>query len=605
MDQNIGKMLDNRYELIELIGRGGMANVYKAKCHRLNRMVAVKILKSDLADNAEFRRRFRDESRAVAQLSHANIVSVYDVSRSDDMEYIVMELIDGITLKQYMERRGQMDWREALHFVTQIMRALSHAHSRGIIHRDIKPQNIMVLRDGSVKVADFGIACLTDAAQTLTQEALGSVHYISPEQARGDRIDARSDIYSSGVVLYEMLTGRLPFEGDSAVSVAIQHLSSVPLSPRDINENVPEALELICMKAMNPNPDRRYASAEAMLEDLEKFRKDPSTNMEYIRAELKEKDDVEPTQPIPADEVASAVRKTRKTDEKPLQENNKMNKKLLFGIIGGFAALLILIFAAFKIFGNFGDSENGTYVVPDIRGYTVEQAENLPGVKGIFTIEVLGSKPSTQYEPGQIMEQDPAKDHTRKNNLTIKVYLCAEEQKYYMPNLIGYDSREAKLLLDNMDIELNVTFKETYDDQVPAGQVISTTPASDSELKKGNNVLMFVSLGKETKPVTVPSFIGMTLENAIAKAQELGLAVGGTTYQTSDVTVGKVIDQSLAVNSTVEEGTAISFTVSKGQETPVDDPTDNPPVVSPDNPGDPGEDPSVPQGGEGTPDNAH
>lgn len=605
MDQNIGKMLDNRYELIELIGRGGMANVYKAKCHRLNRMVAVKILKSDLADNAEFRRRFRDESRAVAQLSHANIVSVYDVSRSDDMEYIVMELIDGITLKQYMERRGQMDWREALHFVTQIMRALSHAHSRGIIHRDIKPQNIMVLRDGSVKVADFGIACLADAAQTLTQEALGSVHYISPEQARGDRIDARSDIYSSGVVLYEMLTGRLPFEGDSAVSVAIQHLSSVPLSPRDINENVPEALELICMKAMNPNPDRRYASAEAMLEDLEKFRKDPSTNMEYIRAELKEKDDVEPTQPIPADEVASAVRKTRKTDEKPLQENNKMNKKLLFGIIGGFAALLILIFAAFKIFGNFGDSENGTYVVPDIRGYTVEQAENLPGVKGIFTIEVLGSKPSTQYEPGQIMEQDPAKDHTRKNNLTIKVYLCAEEQKYYMPHLIGYDSREAKLLLDNMDIELNVTFKETYDDQVPAGQVISTTPASDSELKKGNNVLVFVSLGKETKPVTVPSFIGMTLENAIAKAQELGLAVGGTTYQTSDVTVGKVIDQSLAVNSTVEEGTAISFTVSKGQETPVDDPTDNPPVVPPDNPGDSGEDPSVPQGGEGTPGNAH
>lgn len=605
MDQNIGKMLDNRYELIELIGRGGMANVYKAKCHRLNRMVAVKILKSDLADNAEFRRRFRDESRAVAQLSHANIVSVYDVSRSDDMEYIVMELIDGITLKQYMERRGQMDWREALHFVTQIMRALSHAHSRGIIHRDIKPQNIMVLRDGSVKVADFGIACLADAAQTLTQEALGSVHYISPEQARGDRTDARSDIYSSGVVLYEMLTGRLPFEGDSAVSVAIQHLSSVPLSPRDINENVPEALELICMKAMNPNPDRRYASAEAMLEDLEKFRKDPSTNMEYIRAELKEKDDVEPTQPIPADEVASAVRKTRKTDEKPLQENNKMNKKLLFGIIGGFAALLILIFAAFKIFGNFGDSENGTYVVPDIRGYTVEQAENLPGVKGIFTIEVLGSKPSTQYEPGQIMEQDPAKDHTRKNNLTIKVYLCAEEQKYYMPNLIGYDSREAKLLLDNMDIELNVTFKETYDDQVPAGQVISTTPASDSELKKGNNVLVFVSLGKETKPVTVPSFIGMTLENAIAKAQELGLAVGGTTYQTSDVTVGKVIDQSLAVNSTVEEGTAISFTVSKGQETPVDDPTDNPPVVPPDNPGDSGEDPSVPQGGEGTSDNAH
>ena len=200
MDQDIGKMLDDRYEILELIGSGGMANVYKARCHRLNRLVAIKILKSDLADNADFRRRFHDESQAVAQLSHANIVSVYDVSTNPDREYIVMELIDGITLKQYMERRGRMDWRESLHFITQIMRGLSHAHSRGIIHRDIKPQNIMVLRDGSVKVADFGIACLANQGQTLTQEALGSVHYISPEQARGDRIDARSDIYSAGVL---------------------------------------------------------------------------------------------------------------------------------------------------------------------------------------------------------------------------------------------------------------------------------------------------------------------------------------------------------------------------------------------------------------------
>ena len=250
MDPYIGKMLDNRYEILELIGRGGMANVYKAKCHRLDRLVAVKILHSDLAQNADFRRRFMDESRAVAQLSHPNIVSVYDVSCSDDVDYIVMELIDGVTLKQYMERRGQMDWREALHFITQIMRGLSHAHSRGVIHRDIKPQNIMVLRDGSVRVADFGIACLADQGQTLTQETLGSVHYISPEQARGDRVDARSDIYSAGAVLYEMLTGKLPFQGDSAVSVAIQHLSAVPKAPRELNPDIPEALELICMKAM-------------------------------------------------------------------------------------------------------------------------------------------------------------------------------------------------------------------------------------------------------------------------------------------------------------------------------------------------------------------
>ena len=228
MDQYIGKMLDNRYEILELIGSGGMANVYKAKCHRLNRMVAVKILKNDLAENADFRRRFRDESLAVAQLSHANIVSVYDVSRSGDTEYIVMELVDGITLKQYMERRGKMDWREALHFITQIMRALSHAHSRGIIHRDIKPQNIMVLRDGSVRVADFGIACLADQGQTLTQETLGSVHYISPEQARGDRVDARSDIYSAGVVLYEMLTGKLPFQIPADMEQVLNQREDMP-----------------------------------------------------------------------------------------------------------------------------------------------------------------------------------------------------------------------------------------------------------------------------------------------------------------------------------------------------------------------------------------
>ena len=297
-DPYIGKMLDNRYEILERIGTGGMAIVYKAKCHRLNRLVAVKILKSDLAQDEDFRRRFNAESQAGAQLSHPNIVSVYDVSKGGDIEYIVMELIDGITLKQYMEKRGQLNWRESLHFITQIMRGLSHAHSRGIVHRDIKPQNVMVLRDGSVKVADFGIACLENAAQTLTQEALGSVHYISPEQARGDRTDARSDIYSAGVVLYEMLTGRLPFEGDSAVSVAIQHLSSVPLAPREVNPDIPEQLELICMKAMAPDLEKRYPSADAMIADLEAFRKNPGVNLDFELSDLRPEETDEPTQKL-------------------------------------------------------------------------------------------------------------------------------------------------------------------------------------------------------------------------------------------------------------------------------------------------------------------
>ena len=275
MDKYIGKMLDNRYEILEVIGTGGMAVVYKALDHRLNRLVAVKILKDEFSRNQEFRRRFHAESQAVAMLSHPNIVSVYDVSRSGDVDYIVMELIEGITLKQYLEKKGCLNWRETLHFAMQIAKALEHAHSRGIVHRDIKPHNIMILKDGSIKVADFGIARIASAQSTLTREALGSVHYISPEQAKGAWVDDRSDLYSLGVVMYEMLTGRLPFEGDSAVSVAIQHLSSVPLAPSDIREDVPKALELICMKAMCANINKRYSTATEMLEDLESFRKNP------------------------------------------------------------------------------------------------------------------------------------------------------------------------------------------------------------------------------------------------------------------------------------------------------------------------------------------
>ena len=273
MDRYIGKFLGKRYEILERIGSGGMAVVYKAKCHRLNRFVAIKILKEDLAHDEEFRRRFREESQAVAMLSHPNIVAIYDVSRSEDEaepDYIVMELIEGITLKQYMQKRGgKLSWKEALHFSIQIMKGLSHAHSRGIIHRDIKPHNIMILRDGSVKVADFGIARLMSSAQnTMTQEALGSVHYISPEQARGSRVDTRSDIYSAGVVLYEMLTGRLPYEGDSPVAVAIQHINSIPLSPRELDSSIPEAIEAITMKAMASSVEKRYISADAMVVDL-------------------------------------------------------------------------------------------------------------------------------------------------------------------------------------------------------------------------------------------------------------------------------------------------------------------------------------------------
>ncbi len=580
MDQYIGKMLDNRYELLELIGTGGMANVYKAKCHRLNRLVAIKILKSELAENAEFRRRFRDESLAVAQLSHANIVSIYDVSSSQGIDYIVMELIDGITLKQYMERRGKMDWREALHFITQIMRGLSHAHSRGIIHRDIKPQNIMVLRDGSVKVADFGIACLADAHQTLAQEALGSVHYISPEQAKGERLDARSDIYSAGVVLYEMLTGRLPFEGNSAVSVAIQHLSSVPLNPRELNPDIPEALELICMKAMNADLNKRYQSADAMLVDLEKFRKDPSIDMDYIRTELTDSVDSQPTSQVPVQQVAAAVKKRKAMEEDSDYDDNddddddgtsifdfiRENKKVI-GLFAAGIAVIVLIFVL--IFAGFGRGKDTSYKVPNILGYTVEEANQLDGIKDIFTIEVVGTLNDDHYQPGQIVQQDPAADVVRYSNFVIQVYICADRQEVTMPNLLGNVYQTAKMKLQQYDLNLRVDREEEFSDEYPAGQIIATTPAKDTVLKKGDSIILTVSKGPEK--ITVPSFVGMTYTKAKEEAEKLGLKVGTPEYRYYDpfASEGDVLEQSISANTQVQGGTEITFTVygTPGQQT--------------------------------------
>ena len=582
MDQYIGKMLDNRYELLELIGTGGMANVYKAKCHRLNRLVAIKILKSELAENAEFRRRFRDESLAVAQLSHANIVSIYDVSSSQGIDYIVMELIDGITLKQYMERRGKMDWREALHFITQIMRGLSHAHSRGIIHRDIKPQNIMVLRDGSVKVADFGIACLADAHQTLAQEALGSVHYISPEQAKGERLDARSDIYSAGVVLYEMLTGRLPFEGNSAVSVAIQHLSSVPLSPRELNPDIPEALELICMKAMNADLNKRYQSADAMLVDLEKFRKDPAIDMDYIRTELADSVDSQPTSQVPVQQVAAAVKKRRAAEENDDDDDDygdddddvgasifdfiRENKKVI-GLFAAGIAAIVLIFVL--IFAGFGGEKDTSYKVPNILGYTVEEANQLEGIKDIFTIEVVGTLNDDHYQPGQIVQQDPAADVVRYSNFVIQVYICAERQEIAMPDLLGNVYQTAKMKLQQYDLNLRVDREEAFSDEFPAGQVMATDPVRGTVLKKGDSIMLTVSKGPEK--ITVPSFVGMTYTKAKEEAEKLGLKVGTPEYRYYDpfASEGDVLEQSISANTQVQGGTEIVFTVygTPGQQT--------------------------------------
>ena len=583
MDQYIGKMLDNRYEILERIGTGGMAIVYKAKCHRLNRLVAIKILKSDLAQNEEFRRRFNAESQAVAQLSHPNIVSVYDVSRGGDMEYIVMELIDGITLKQYMEKRGQLNWRESLHFITQIMRGLSHAHSRGIIHRDIKPQNIMVLRDGSVKVADFGIACLADSAQTLTQEALGSVHYISPEQARGDRPDARSDIYSSGVVLYEMLTGRLPFEGESAVSVAIQHLSSIPLAPREINPDIPEQLELICMKAMAPDLEHRYQSADAMIADLEAFRKNPEVEMKFDLSDLRPEENDEPTRTIrtmPSHTVTIPVhqpernypRRERDEDEEPRRAGSGKRGVLVSAVTVAAVAVVIVLFKT--ILGSFAPAVVDQYQVPDLYNMTIEEAENNPRIEGVFEIQKVGSEFSTDVPEGHILRQDPKKGETRKGSqLVIQVWVSAGEETGEVPDLENKSEQDARILLEKLNKEYNLELTveapeelKQFSEEITEGYVIKTEPAQGEILKKGDTVKLILSKGPDIKPVTVLPFVGMSIDSVLSQLESYKLTCDAADVEVvdSDKPGGTIVWQSPASGETVPEWTTIKFRVSAG-----------------------------------------
>ena len=571
MERYIGKMLDNRYEILEIIGKGGMAVVFKAKCHRLNRLVAIKVLKPELADDAEFRRRFHDESQAVAMLSHPNIVSVYDVSKGGDLEYIVMELIDGITLKQYMERRGQLNWRESLHFITQIMKGLSHAHSRGIIHRDIKPHNIMVLRDGSVKVADFGIACLSSKQTMSSKETMGSVHYISPEQAKGEWTDARSDIYSAGVVLYEMLTNRLPFEGDSPVSIAIQHFSAVPLNPREIKSDIPEALEQICMKAMAPQVKQRYASAEEMIHDLEEFRKNPEINFDYDLLDLRSSVTDEPTQPIDARELHNLREKEDDYDDRG---GGGVWKKLLM-TVAAIALSVALIYGLYQVILNsFAPPPVTEFEVPNLIGMTVEAAEADPRVKDIFTIVVEDTINNDEYPAGQIIHQDPEPER-KKSDFVITVLVSKGVQSDKMPSIVGLERTSAEIILKNLRLDLQVVIgEEVFSDEYPAGQVIKSVPAKDEIISKGDTVTLTISKGKDLKPVTVISFLTMTREKAEQEAvQTLGLKVKIVSAPGSEP-AGTVIGQNIVAGTSVLQETEIELTVSDGslaEEPPIED----------------------------------
>ncbi len=583
MNQYIGKMLDNRYEILDVIGVGGMAVVYKAYCHRLHRFVAIKVLKRDLAADAEFRRRFHEEAQAVAMLSHPNIVSVYDVSKGDDLDYIVMELIDGITLKQYMQKKdGRLNWRESLYFITQIVRALGHAHGRGIIHRDIKPQNIMVLRDGSVKVADFGIARIMSAAQnTLTQEALGSVHYISPEQARGSHIDARADIYSAGVVLYEMLTGRLPFDGDSPVSVAIQHISARPISPREINPDIPTGLEEITMKAMASRIDLRYLNAEAMLRDLEEFRKNPQVEFHYNLASFHGSQPVpdEPTQAMDSSSSLGRQRAPSRTrtappprryppDEEEYEDEQERKRNLMIPIVVVVFLVGVGIFLWVTFFSDLFRSQEEALRVPSLLGEQIDEVNKDQEILKHFKVVETSRQSSDQYEEGEIIDQDPdaGTEVTEGEGLiTIHVVVSSGKEMVEMIDVLGDTYETAVTRLQQMDLKVDTPSREPSD-EVEEGKVISSDPKAGEKVSPGDTVKLVISSGPDTKPITVPTLTGISLENARSLASGVGLRISNVTEIYSKQPAGQVIYQSIPANTTVEEGTAITLQVSKGPE---------------------------------------
>ena len=524
-DKYIGRLLDGRYEILEPIGFGGMAVVYKARCHRLNRLVAVKILKDELSKDEEFRNRFHAESRAVAMLSHPNIMSVHDVSTHDEADYIVMELIDGITLKQYMEKKGTLNWKETLHFAMQIAKALEHAHGRGIVHRDIKPHNVMVLKNGSVKVTDFGIARLMRQSNTLTKEALGSVHYISPEQAKGGRVDNRSDLYSLGVVMYEMITGRAPYDGDSPVAVAIQHINGGAAMPSTLNPNIPGGLEQIIMKCMQTDPDQRYNSATALLYDLEKLRqtpdmlfpfgKDPSVDevlKVYPGKKQQPRNTAERVAGVRTDKTNQTTRQNQRSrqavQEKPRQTNPEGRSKAVTKTVvvcSAVAVLAIVIFLVVLFNGGLLGNTKTLVPVPELVGLVYDELD----ITRYPTVEIVLADYdyNEDVEEGVIMNQSPKHGEQVELNGKVQVGVSmGPEQAELNPQLDRLVRRPKEDALNYISaFNLRPLVQEEYSEDIREGLVIRAEPAEpDKPLEEGDTILVFVSLGKEIRTALVP-----------------------------------------------------------------------------------------------------
>ena len=567
MDKYIGKRLDGRYEIHELIGQGGMAYVYRAYDRIENRWVAIKILREELSDNSDFLRRFRNESKAIAVLSHPNIVKVYDVSFGDRIQYIVMEYVDGITLKQYIEQQGEIKWREALYFTVQILQALQHAHERGIIHRDIKPQNIMLLEDGSIKVMDFGIARFTQAeTQTMTDKAIGSVHYIAPEQARGGHINDKADIYSVGVMLYEMLTGQLPFVADNAVSVAIMQMQAEPTPPTRINPSIPKGLEEITMHAMEKNPAQRFPSAADMLEDIERFRRNPEMVFNYG-------DQVDHAYARGTSIYDTAGSRQQDYNDNYEYEEEYVRSKngakasmVVTGIVAAVVVVGLVVGGIFlwNYFRNNTDTSSDEVIVPTFTGmiYETEIKDNAEYADFEFEI-VEGNQPS--QPAGVVLNQNPQAGMTVKRGKTITLTVNGGTlEQVIVEDVTGDSQQDAYDTLEALGLSPRI--QAVADDETAVGYVVRTDPAAGSTVASGSSITIFVSSGPTEEQVTVPNVVGSSLSTAESDLEANGLVRGSVSYDDeSDQPEGTVLSSDPEGGTRVSEGSAVNLVVSSGR----------------------------------------
>lgn len=571
MDKYIGKRLDGRYEIHELLGVGGMAYVYKAYDNIEKRWVAIKILKEELAGNSDFLRRFRNESKAIAVLSHPNIVKVYDVSFGDRIQYIVMEYIDGITLKQYIEQQGEIKWREALYFTVQILRALQHAHEKGIIHRDIKPQNIMLLEDGTIKVTDFGIARFSQAeTQTMTDKAIGSVHYIAPEQARGGYINDKADIYSVGVMLYEMLTGQLPFVADNAVSVAIMQMQAEPTPPSRINPSIPKGLEEITMHAMEKNPAQRFPSAADMLEDVERFRRNPEIVFHYgeqvDRAYAGTSADIYGN--VQQNAAPQKYNDNYEYEEEYVRSKNGARaSNIIKGIV---AAVIVVALVVGGIFGwrylqNLTTSTNKTsdeIVLPNFVGriYASDIEGNSEYADLTFEI-TYGNVPSKQ--PGEVLRQTPAAGMTVKKGKTVSLTVNGEAEQVVVEDVKGYKQQDAYDALKALNLSPKI--QAVADDDTAVGYVVKTDPAAGSTVSTGTTVTIYVSSGPSTESAVIPNIVGYQYSTAKEELEAAGFVVTAEYDDESDKDENTVLSVSPNEGEKAKKGSVVTVTVSSGK----------------------------------------